>query len=189
VQARDRVLEAILDEADVPIPEHVLGDEVSYRHQSMEQQLAAAGMTKEQYASFEDKSVEDLEQEIADGAKQAIKAQFVLDAIARKEELTVNEAELTDQIVRRALQAGMRADQYANEVVNSGQLGSLMSEVLRGKALALALEHAKIRDADGNEIDLDELTEQFAAPGEDAESEDVEPDEVSSEPAEETPAL
>ena len=160
--ARDRVLEVLLEKVDVPMPQHVLADEVNYRKQSMEQQLQAAGMTKEQYAEFEIKSVEDVDREIEEGAQQAIKAQFVLDAIARKEELAVSEAELTDTILRRAQQAGMRPDAFAQEVVNSGQLGALMGEVLRGKALALALEHAKIRDSDGNDIDLDSLTEQFA---------------------------
>src|SRR5881397_3477355 len=113
-------------------------------------ELKAARMTKEQYAEFEGKSVEDVDAEIEEGAGQAIKAQFVLDAIARKEELTVSEAELTDTILRRAQQAGMRPDAFAQEVVNSGQLGALMSEVLRGKGLALVLEHAKIRDTEGN---------------------------------------
>jgi len=169
VQARDRVLEVLLEKVDVPMPEHVLADEVNYRKQSMDQQLQAAGMTKEAYADYEGKSVEEIDAEIEDGAKQAIKAQFVLDAIARKEELTVSEAELTDTILRRAQQAGMRADSYAQQVVNSGQLGALMSEVLRGKALALALENAHIRDTAGNEIDLDSLTEQFnSSPDDDA---------------------
>ena len=80
---------------------------------------------------------------------------------ARKEELGVNEAELTDTIVRRAQQAGVRADDYAQQVVNSGQLGALMSEVLRGKALALVLEQATITDESGRPINLDELTKEF----------------------------
>jgi len=163
VQARDRALEALLAKVEVPIPEHVLGDEVSYRKQSMEQQLTAAGMTKEQYADMEGRSVEDIDTEIETSAQQAIKAQFLLDAIARKEELGVSEPELTDQIVRRARQNGMRADQFAQEVVNSGQLGSLMSELLRGKALAMLLENATITDTSGRPVDLDELTEQFTA--------------------------
>ena len=168
VQARDRVLEVLLDKVELPMPEHVLSDEIGYRKQSMDQQLQAVGMTKEQYAEYEDKTVEALDQEIEDGARQAIKAQFVLDAIARKEELAVSEAELTDTILRRAQQSGMRADQYAQQVVNSGQLGALMAEVMRGKALALVLENAKIRDTSGNEIDLDALTEQFAEPAAEA---------------------
>jgi trigger factor len=119
------------------------------------------GTTREVYAQIEGKSVEDLDKELEDGAKEAIRAQFVLDAIARKEELQVGEAELTDTIVRRARQTGLRADEYAQQVVQSGQLGALMSEVLRGKALAFVLEHAKISDASGRPVDLDSLTREF----------------------------
>jgi trigger factor len=161
VQARDRVLEVLLERVDIPMPEHVLADEINYRKQSMDQQLQAAGITKEAYAQMENRSVEDIDTELEEGARSAIRAQFVLDAIARKEELQVAEAELTDQIVRRAQQAGLRADQYAQQIVQSGQLGALMSEVLRGKALAHVLEHATISDASGRPVDLDSLTKEF----------------------------
>jgi trigger factor len=161
VQARDRAVEALLERVDIPMPEHVLADEISYRKQSMDQQLQQMGTTREVYAQIEGKSVEDLDQELENDAREAIRAQFVLDAIARKEELQVGEAELTDTIVRRARQSGLRADEYAQQVVQSGQLGALMSEVLRGKALAFVLEHAKISDASGRPVDLDSLTREF----------------------------
>ncbi len=168
VQARDKALEVLLERVEVPMPEHVLNDEVSYRKQTLEQQLSSAGMTKEAYAEAEGRTVEELDRELEDGAKQAITSQFVLDAVARKEELGVTEADLTDQIVRRAQRMGVAADQYAQQVVQSGQLGSLMAEVLRGKALALVLERAKITDASGREIDLNALMEQPSEPEGDA---------------------
>jgi trigger factor len=167
VQARDRVLEVLLERVDIPMPEHVLADEINYRKQSMDQQLQAAGSTKDAYAEMEGRSVEEIDTELEEGARNAIRAQFVLDAIARKEELQVAEAELTDQIVRRAQQAGVRADQYAQQVVQSGQLGALMSEVLRGKALANVLEQATITDASGRPVDLDSLTKEFESPAAD----------------------
>jgi trigger factor len=187
VQARDRVLEVLLERVEIPMPEHVLADEISYRKQSMDQQLQAAGITKDAYAEMEGRSVEEIDTELEEGARNAIRAQFVLDAIARKEELQVAEAELTDQIVRRAQQSGMRADQYAQQVVQSGQLGALMSEVLRGKALAHVLEHATITDASGRPVDLDSLTKEFESPGAaDDASEDAtdEPDAGSTDPDE-----
>jgi trigger factor len=186
VQARDRALEALLSRVEIPIPEHVLGDEVSYRMRALDQQLQAVGTTKEKYAELEGKTAEQVDQEIADGAKEAIRAQFVLDAIARKEELQVGEAELTDTIVRRARQSGMRADEYAQEVVNSGQLGSLMSEVLRGKAPAHVLENATITDVSGRPVDLDNLTKEFEAPApaEDEADADLEDDDDDDEAAE-----
>jgi trigger factor len=180
VQARDRALEVLLERVEIPIPEHVLGDEVAYRKQSLDQQLQAVGSTKERYAELEGKTVDEIDQEIETGAREAIRAQFVLDAIARKEELQVGEAELTDTIVRRAQQSGMRADEFAQQVVNSGQLGSLMSEVLRGKALAHVLEHATITDASGRQVDLDSLTKEFeptAAAAEEEPEETEEPEE------------
>ena len=184
VQARDRALEVLLERIEIPIPEHVLGDEISYRQQSLDQQLQAVGATKERYAELEGKTAEQVDQEIADGAKEAIRAQFVLDAIARKEELQVGEAELTDTIVRRAQQSGMRADQFAQQVVNSGQLGALMSEVLRGKALAHVLEHATITDASGRPVDLDSLTKEFEAPAGAADEATEDPQDEADEPDE-----
>jgi trigger factor len=158
VQARDKVLETLLEMVEVPLPEHMLSDEVSYRQSQLEEQLAGAGLTKEIYAQSEDKSVEDIDREIEDNAAKAIKAQFVLDAVASKEELGVDEADITDQIVRRAQQSGMRAEDFAQQVVNAGQLGPLMNDILRGKALALVMERAAITDASGRPVDLDALT-------------------------------
>jgi trigger factor len=130
----------------------------------MDSQLAEAGLTKEDYAQSQDKTVEELDKEIEDNSAGAIKAQFVLDAIAKKEELSVDESDITDQIVRRAQQVGVRADEYAQQLVSAGQLGALMSDIMRGKALALVLERAKISDDSGNEIDLNTLTAQVDEP-------------------------
>jgi trigger factor len=158
MQARDKVLETLLDRVEVPIPEHVLGDEVTYRLNQLDSQLEAAGLTKQTYAESQDQTPEQIDQEIKDNAAGAIKAQFVLDAIAKKEELSVDESDLTEQIVRRAQQSGVPADQYAQQVVNAGQLGALMADITRGKALALVLERATITDESGNEVLLDAIT-------------------------------
>ncbi|HET7405850.1 MAG TPA: trigger factor [Mycobacteriales bacterium] len=157
LQARDRVLEVLLERVEVPVPEHVLGDEVAWRKQSMQRQLEQAGLTEEAYAEAEGKSVEDIEKEIDDNARQAIKAQFVLDAIAAKEEFGVTETDLTEQIMQRSRQSGVTPEQLVGQIMQSGQLGALAGEVLRTKALALILEHAKITDESGNEIDLEAL--------------------------------
>jgi trigger factor len=170
LQARDRVIEVLLERVEVPVPEHVLGDEVAYRKQQFDQQLTSAGLEKAAYAESEGKTVEELDSEVEENSRMAIKSQFVLDAIARKEELGVAEAELTDQIVRRAQQSGMRADEYAQQIVSQGQLPALMGEVLRGKALALLMERAAITDASGRPVDLDTLGR--AASGEDGEIDD-----------------
>ncbi|HVW79887.1 MAG TPA: trigger factor [Mycobacteriales bacterium] len=158
VQAREKVLEALLDTVEVPVPEHVLHDEVHYRRNELDSQLKAAGITKEDYAQAEDTTAEAIDKELEDNAAKAIRSQFILDAIAKKEELGVDESDLTQEIVRRAARSGIAADQFAQQIVNSGMLGSLMADILRGKALALVMERAKITDASGRPVDLEKLT-------------------------------
>lgn len=157
VEARDKVLEALLEQIDVPLPESVVESEVEWRRESTTQQLAQAGMTLDQYLESEGKGEEELADEVRESATTAVKAQLVLDAVADAEELGVSDAELTDQVVRRAQRAGVSPDQYAQSVVQSGQLQGMVSEVRRGKALATVMESATIVDASGNPVDLEAL--------------------------------
>jgi trigger factor len=157
VQARDKVLEALLDRVEVPLPEGLVRDELEHRQQSFQQQLEAAGLSKELYLESEGKSADEFDSELQDSARHSIKAQFVLDAVAAKEQLSVSEAELSDHIVRRAAGSGVSPDQFAQQVVKAGQVPTLVSEVVRGKALALVLESAKVSDGSGRPVDLEAL--------------------------------
>ncbi len=162
VEARDKVLETLLEKVEVPLPESVVEAEVAWREQSTTQQLQQAGMTMDQYLEAEGKGEDEFAEEVRESARTAVKAQLVLDAVADHEELGVTDAELTDQVVRRAQRAGVSPDQYAQSVVQSGQLQGLVSEVRRGKALATVMEGATIKDASGNAVDLEELRDDLA---------------------------
>jgi trigger factor len=166
VTARDKVLDVLLEKVDIPLPENVLSEEVAYRKQDLDHQLGHAGISKEDYAKSQDQTVEQLDAEIETGSAKAMKSQFVLDAIAKKEELGVDESDLTEEIVRRAARARVPADAYAQQVVSQGALGSLMADILRGKALALVMERAKISDASGRPVDLEKLSGAASGPAE-----------------------
>jgi trigger factor len=164
MQARDRTLEALLTKVDVPLPEKLLAEEVEWRQQSFAQQLEQAGIGKEQYLEMEGRSAEDIDTEITEGAQQAVKAQFVLDVIADNEDVQVAEAELGEQIVRRAARVGLAPDDYAKRLVESGGVGTLLAETRRAKALAHVLESAAVTDASGRSVDLNALNEEMSTP-------------------------
>jgi trigger factor len=163
VQARDRALEVLMDRTDVALPESLIEVELDWRRHRIEDQIAASGITMEQFLSANEQTEEDLESDLRTGAADAVKAQLVLDAIAVKEELSVTEAELTDQVVRRAQRAGVAPNEFAQRVVESGSLGTLMAEIARGKALATVLESAEITDTAGERVDLEQLRDDASA--------------------------
>lgn len=172
VEARDKVLEALLGQVEVPLPQSVVEAELEWRRRSTEDQLSRNGLSLQGYLDSEGKSQEDFDRELRESAEQAVKGQLVLDAVADREELGVTDAELTDQVLRRAARAGVSPDQYAQQVVQSGQLAGLMSEVRRGKALATVMEAATITDTDGNAVDLEQLRDDMESPEAEVEVDD-----------------
>jgi trigger factor len=158
-EARDNVLEALLEQTEVALPEGLLESERTWRRQSMQEQLATMGMTLDRYLEAQGQSSEEFDAEIADTAADALKAQFILDEIATKESLEVSQPELIEALLRRSQQSGMEPQEYADQLQRSGQLGSLWAEVRRGKALALVLTSAVVTDASGRPVDLSLLDE------------------------------
>ena len=57
----------------------------------------------------------------------------------------------------------MAPDAFAQALVENGQVGMVVGEVIRAKALGLVLDHAEVVDTSGRPVDLDALDEPAAA--------------------------
>ncbi|MFE2211349.1 trigger factor [Streptomyces canus] len=169
-QAQERVLEKLLELVEVPVPEKLLEDEINTRKHNLEHhQLGQMGLDLEKYLEIQGKSAEEFDTETKEAAVKGIKTQFVLDELVKREKLNVNQEELTEHLMRRAASSGMSPDQFAQAVVEGGQVPLLVGEVARGKALAVVVEAATVKDTNGEVVDLDdEEDETGAAPAEDA---------------------
>jgi len=156
-QAQERVLEKLLELVEVPVPEKLLEDEINTRKHNLEHhQLGQMGLDLEKYLELQGKTAEEFETETREAAVKGIKTQFVLDELVNKEKLNVNQEELTEHLMRRAAGSGMSPDQFAQAVVEGGQVPMLVGEVARGKALAVVVEAATVKDTNGEVIDLDD---------------------------------
>jgi trigger factor len=153
-QARDKVLETVLDKVEVPLPESAVASEVEWRQHDIGHQLENAGMTLADYLAAEDRSTEDFELEIRRNSETAVKSQLVLDAVAEAEQLGVSDAELTEHVVMQSRRYGLSPQEYADQMMKQGNLPALVAEVRRSKALAQLLEQAKVIDASGRIVDM-----------------------------------
>ncbi|MDQ3616972.1 MAG: trigger factor [Actinomycetota bacterium] len=152
--ARDSVLEQLLDRVTVPLPDTVVDSELQARRENIEQQLTQAGMTMEQYLDAEEQTVDEFEADLDKRVRDAVAAQFILDEVAKKEEIGVDQSELSEHIFRRAQQSGQNPDDFARHMVEHNHVPEMVSEVVRGKALASIVESAKVTDESGNHVEL-----------------------------------
>src|SRR5690606_7839343 len=109
------------------------------------------------YLDSEEQTIDEFEADLEKRVRDAVAAQFLLDAVAKKEEIGVDQQELSDHLMRRAQQSGQNPQEFINHMVEHNHLPDMVAEVLRGKALAVIVESAKVTDESGNEVDLKNL--------------------------------
>jgi trigger factor len=96
--------------------------------------------------------------EVRKSAEQQIQLQLLLDAIVEAEGVTPTQNELSQYIFQSAQQYGMEPTQFLQAISQGNQMGVILGEVTRNKALAIALGKAKVVDRSGNAVDLSEFT-------------------------------
>jgi trigger factor len=183
--ARDKVLEALIAEVPIEVPEGVLKTEVDSRKEQIEGQLAQAGLTLERYleesADEEDedsdapKDVESFWADTEKRAADALKAQMILDKIADDREIGVEQEELTQFIVRRAQATGVTPDQELQHMLEHNHVAEYMGEIRRGKVLDLIMSEATVTDSHGETVEFAtfEADASAAQPGDEAAEEVV----------------
>ena len=155
--ARDAVLEKLLTMVEIPLPDAAVADELKSRRDSIEQQLAYAGMTEANYLESEGQTAEEFAADLDKRVRDAMAAQFILDEIATAEALGVDEGELTQHLMRRAQQSGQSPEEYIKHIMEHNHVPEMVAEVRRGKALAHIVEAATVKDASGNTVELKTL--------------------------------
>jgi trigger factor len=156
-QARDKVLESLVDGTDVPLPESVVQGEVDstvhdavhgfdHDEQRFEEFLQSQGRTREEFDT-----------EARQNAERNVRTRLVLDAIADAKEVTVSDQEFTDRIIFQAQQYQIPPEEFVQRIQQAGQLGAVYADVRRSKALIEAVRAARVTDASGTEVDLSDL--------------------------------
>ncbi len=165
VQARDKVLEALLEVTEVPLPDTVVDSEIEVRKHDAVHTFDHDEARFEEFLTTQGKTREEFDTDIREEAEKAVKTQLILDSIADAENVSVDDNELTERIIYQAQRFGISPDEYVQRAQQSGQLGAIFADVRRGKALASVVRLATVTDASGGSVNLEEL---FGAPAADA---------------------
>jgi len=141
LQARELLTEELLKLVDVPVSEELIKADV------------------ERHLEGEGRQADDAHRaEVTIESTKSFQVQMLLDAIAEKEEVRVNENELLQYLMQASQSYGMDPNEFVKAVDAQGQIPSFVAEVARRKALSLVLEAAKVSDSDGKNVDLAEFT-------------------------------
>lgn len=137
-QARDLSHDALLEAVTAEVPAFAVQDEID--------------------AHFADgHGDDDHKAEFEDNARKGVKSRMILDKISQELEVQVTDAELSQWLISESQRYGMAPDQFADQLVQAGQVEAAIAEVRRAKSLSLVLESVQVVDRSGAVVDLESV--------------------------------
>ncbi|MDY6871132.1 MAG: trigger factor [Actinomycetota bacterium] len=173
-QIRDKALELLLEQTEVPLPEKIVQAQIDdtlhnaihdfdHDEDRFAEQLAEQGSSREEFDA-----------NTRTEAEKAIKTQLLMDVLADQLDVQVGQGDLTERLVLMSRQYGLEPQQLLQILQQNNQLPAVFADVRRGLTIAAVVHGATVRDTDGNDID----TTEFFGPSGGAQVEAEEADEA-----------
>ena len=132
IELDNDILDKIIDDTVLTVPETLAEDETKRQIQNMEQQLRYQGIDLEAYAKYIGKSVDDLKAEIKVQATRNVKARLVLEKLIKTENLDVTEKDIDTKIEEMARNVGKTVEEYKKQV-NDSMVNHIANDLLMKK--------------------------------------------------------
>jgi trigger factor len=161
VEARNRVLKAVVDAAEIVAPESIVRGEAALRKESLIFELEKARVSLADCLAAEESTEDEVDSEILEAAKDHVRAQLLLDALADAEQISLTEEEFAQGVMQRAERLRRPPQAFYNELVENRMIGAVHADLRRGKALALVMDRVTVTDTDRTIIDFSDIREPY----------------------------
>ena len=148
-ELRSNALDALVAAVQLDAPEKLVEEEFQHRLQHFEEDLRRHGMTVDEYGRQAQLTELEIRRDIREQVARSIKAELILEQVAKEAELQVEDDEIGQEIALAAMRSGRDPKEVAEQVVKSGRLGTVAADVLRRKALDHVLENVDVQAVAG----------------------------------------
>ena len=135
-QIRDKALETLLEQVEVPLPENVVQAQVD---ETLHNAIHGLDHDEARFAEAlaeQGSSREKFDEENRTNAEKAVKTQLLVDAIADKLDVQVGQNDLTERLVLMSQHYGLEPQQLLATLQQNNQLPAMFADVRRGLTVA-----------------------------------------------------
>ena len=145
----NQIVEALLAKVDFPLPEEMVAAEAQGSADDMVARGAQAGLSDEEIAAQQAAIIANAQVQ----ARNNLKTNFILQEIAREENIEVSDAETMQRISAMAQQQKKSPKLLIKELQKSGRISSLKNSILIGKAIDFLVDNAKVEETEAQADD------------------------------------
>ena len=138
----DAVIEAIIEDAKMDIPEAMVETTQRQMIQEFAQNIQMQGLSMEQYFQFTGLTAEAMMEQVKPQAEKRIKSRLVLEAVVKAENIVATEEDFDNEIARMAEMYKMEADKVKESIGEEGKK-QFMEDLAVSKAVEFVVNEAK----------------------------------------------
>ena len=138
----DAVIEAIIEDAKMDIPEAMVETTQRQMIQEFAQNIQMQGLSMEQYFQFTGLTAEAMMAQVKPQAEKRIKSRLVLEAVVKAENIVATEEDFDNEIARMAEMYKMEADKVKESIGEEGKK-QFMEDLAVSKAVEFVVNEAK----------------------------------------------
>ncbi|MGN0330182.1 MAG: trigger factor [Kineothrix sp.] len=139
---QDAVIEAIIADADMEIPEAMLETQQRQMADDFARRIRMQGLTIDQYFQFTGSNYEMLLEQVKPQADKKIKSRLVLEAVAAAEGIRATEEDYEKEVEKMAEIYQMEADKV-REMLGDREKKNIMEDLAIQKAVSFVVENAE----------------------------------------------
>ncbi len=140
----ESLIEKVTNASTVKLPEVLVERQVDRMIGDMESYLRQQGLGLDQFLELSGKSMEEMREQNRPEAEKRTKANLVLDAIVKKEGITVDDSEVEEKIAGIAKTYDDQPDRIKGILEQQGRLPVIREEMRIRKAIDLIVDQAEI---------------------------------------------
>lgn len=140
---RANAVTALANAADVIEPDALVQSRQQELYSGLKQQLAQSGLTIEQYLDRAGKDTEGLFAELEESARDDLRRELCLLALAEDAGITIDEADLRAEIAEHAEVTGQDVEQTIAQIMQAGRIDMLRGELLMQRTIDHLVASAK----------------------------------------------
>ena len=139
----DAVINAAIETATIDLPEVMVEKEIDHMIKDLESRLQYQGLTLDQFMEFTGNTVEKMRDYMRANAERKVKADLVLEAIAKAENIVATEEELKEKATEVAKMYSAGETEKMVELLINSQKAMLENDIVMGKTIQLLKDNCK----------------------------------------------
>ena len=143
IDIENKAVEKVVELSEMDIPETMIESQINNEIGEFDYRLKIQGLSIDKYLELTNSTIDDFKEQVKPVAEKKVKADLVLDAIAKIEKLEVSDEDLDNELERLAEEYNQEDVEKFKEDMKKGDLEHLKTGIMRDKTIELLVKNIK----------------------------------------------